>query len=66
MTIENPRDAEGPQRKGTGIGLDNVRRRLEPLYGREAVLRQEARDGRFRVELEIPAEAEPLDRIVFS
>jgi two-component system, LytTR family, sensor histidine kinase AlgZ len=65
VTIENPVDADGPHRKGAGIGLANVRRRLDALYGREAVLRHQARGDRFRVELEIPAESEPLEKIVF-
>jgi LytS/YehU family sensor histidine kinase len=66
VTIENPRDSEGPQRKGTGIGLANVRRRLDALYGRDAVLRHEGRGDTFRVELEIPADALPVDKVVFS
>jgi two-component system sensor histidine kinase AlgZ len=66
VTIENPVDADGPHRKGTGIGLANVRRRLDALYGREAVLRHQARGDSFRVELEIPADAEPLEKLVFS
>jgi two-component system, LytTR family, sensor histidine kinase AlgZ len=66
VTIENPCDADGPRRKGTGIGLANVRRRLDALYGREAVLRHEGRGDTFRIELEIPAEPTPLDKIVFS
>jgi two-component system, LytTR family, sensor histidine kinase AlgZ len=66
VTIENPLDADGPQRKGTGIGLANVRRRLDALYGREAVLRHQARGDSFRVELEIPADAEPLEKTVFT
>ncbi len=55
VVIDNPRDAESPRRKGTGIGMENVRRRLDALYGREAVLRHQANGDSFRVELEIPA-----------
>ncbi len=55
VAIDNPCDAEAPRRKGTGIGLANVRRRLEALYGREAVLRHRNDGASFRVELEIPA-----------
>jgi two-component system sensor histidine kinase AlgZ len=44
LAIENPRDAGAPARKGTGIGIENVRRRLETLYGNS-----------FRVELDLPA-----------
>jgi LytS/YehU family sensor histidine kinase len=39
ITITNPRDADSPGRKGTGIGLQNVHRRLLILHGDEAVVR---------------------------
>jgi two-component system, LytTR family, sensor histidine kinase AlgZ len=55
VTVENPRDATAPVRKGTGIGIENVRRRLETVYGRDAELRVRPRDDSFRVELELPA-----------
>jgi len=55
LSIENPRDAGAPARKGTGIGIENVRRRLETLYGREAELRLHPAGDSFRVELELPA-----------
>jgi two-component system, LytTR family, sensor histidine kinase AlgZ len=58
VTIENPRDADAPRRPGTGIGLENVRRRLETTYGRAAEMRARPDPGTFRVELEIPAEVE--------
>jgi len=57
VTIENPRDAGAPGGKGTGIGIENVRRRLETLYGREAELRLHPVGDSFRVELELPAGA---------
>ncbi len=31
VAVENPRDPEAPPRRGAGVGLDNVRRRLETL-----------------------------------
>src|SRR6266705_2438197 len=55
VVIENPRDPDTPSRKGTGIGLENVRRRLDAVYGREADLRVQADGGTFRVELSLPA-----------
>jgi len=55
LTIENPRDPDTPGRKGTGIGIENVRRRLEALYGRAAELRVVAGPATFRVELVLPA-----------
>ena len=56
VSIENPRDADAPRRPGTGIGLENVRRRLETTYGRAAEMRARPDPGSFRVELELPAE----------
>jgi hypothetical protein len=55
LAIENPCDADAPPRKGTGIGIENVRRRLETLYGREAELRLRPEGSSFRVEVELPA-----------
>ena len=57
LAIENPRDAGAPTRKGTGIGIENVRRRLETLYGREAALRLQSAGDSFQVELELPVAA---------
>jgi len=55
VVIENPRDPDTPGRKGTGIGIENVRRRLDAVYGREAELRLQVDAGTFRVELSLPA-----------
>ena len=58
VVIENPRDPDTPSRKGTGIGLENVRRRLDAVYGREADLRVKADGSTFRVELSLPTSAQ--------
>lgn len=55
VVITNPRDADSPGRRGTGIGLENVRRRLAALHGSEAELRALPSDDGFRVELRLPA-----------
>jgi LytS/YehU family sensor histidine kinase len=55
ITIQNPRDADAPGRKGTGIGLQNVQRRLLALHGDAADLRVLPGDSSFRVELRLPA-----------
>jgi two-component system sensor histidine kinase AlgZ len=55
IAITNPRDADAPRRPGTGIGLQNVRRRLAALHGDEGELRVLPADDVFRVELRLPA-----------
>ena len=55
IAITNPRDADAPTRSGTGIGLQNVKRRLAALHGQEAEVRVLPSDDAFRVELLIPA-----------
>jgi LytS/YehU family sensor histidine kinase len=56
IVIENPCDAEpgsAAARPG-GMGLDNVRNRLDAMFGREARMDARADAGMFRVELELP------------
>jgi hypothetical protein len=55
ISIVNPRDADTPGRKGAGIGLQNVRRRLFALHGDAAEMRVVPGDSSFRVELRLPA-----------
>jgi LytS/YehU family sensor histidine kinase len=60
LAIENTFDADStPMRKG-GLGLKNVRERLEARYGNEASMRVSAEDARFRVELSFPGDAEEV------
>ena len=54
VTIDNPCDADRPAGRGTGLGLRNVRERLETVYGDAALLRAEETDGRFVVRVEMP------------
>ena len=54
IAVENPRDAEAPGRKGAGIGLENVRRRLRALHAEAADVRVVETDASFRVELRLP------------
>ena len=54
IVITNPRDADAPGRRGTGIGLQNVKRRLAALHGSEAELQSTATEDAFRVELRLP------------
>lgn len=52
--IENPCDPDRPRRRGAGVGLDNVRRRLETAFGAEAAAQSGERDGVFKVDLVMP------------
>jgi hypothetical protein len=54
VTVDNPCDADRPAGRGTGLGLRNVRARLESLYGNDALLRTDEAEGRFVVRLEMP------------
>ena len=55
VAIENPVDDDAPSRRGGGLGLDNVRRRLEALGTGAADLAVTREPGRFRVTLSLPA-----------
>jgi two-component system sensor histidine kinase AlgZ len=60
LAIENTFDPEStPTRKG-GLGLKNVRDRLEGRYGKEANMRVSAENGKFRVELSFPSHADEV------
>lgn len=55
VTVENPVSPVANLRPGAGLGLANVRRRLAAHYAEEAVLEARPADGKFRVELRLPA-----------
>jgi LytS/YehU family sensor histidine kinase len=55
VVVENPVDADAPSRRGEGVGLENVRRRLEVFGARDAQLSAALTGGRFRVTLTLPA-----------
>jgi hypothetical protein len=55
LVVENPVDADAPDRRGQGVGLENVRRRLEVFGAREAQLHSARKGERFRVTLMLPA-----------
>jgi two-component system, LytTR family, sensor histidine kinase AlgZ len=56
IVIENPRDMDVPAPKRRGLGLDNVRQRLAAVFGKAATMDTSAEGGRFRVELDLPAD----------
>jgi LytS/YehU family sensor histidine kinase len=56
ILVENDRDEEAPVRKRNGVGLKNVRSRLEARYGKEATFRADTDEDKFRVTMSLPAE----------
>jgi hypothetical protein len=60
ISVENDVDPEAPCVKGTGLGLENVRRRLAAAYGIEASVHWGCEGNRFRVELALPADTGEL------
>jgi len=56
IEVENNFDPEMPRRRGTGVGLANVRQRLAARYGERARFDVRAEGERFRVTLALPAE----------
>jgi len=59
IVVENPRDPDARGRKGTGLGLDIVRRRLRAAFGDDASMQVEAGDAHYRVVVTVPAESAP-------
>ena len=55
--IENPFDPESPSTRKNGIGLANVRNRLEARYGNAARLEIQVEKDRYRVTLSLPCVA---------
>ena len=55
IAVENPVDADAPTQRGSGLGLENVRRRLEAFGARDARLDAVREPERFRVTLTLPA-----------
>jgi two-component system, LytTR family, sensor histidine kinase AlgZ len=62
LSVENSFDPEVTAASRGGLGLRNVRQRLEARYGKEASMRVSAENGKFRVELSFPADAEEVRR----
>lgn len=61
ITTQNPYDpATSQPRKGTGFGLDSVRRRLYLLYARQDLLSIEQQDHQFMTTIKIPQHYEKM------
>ena len=54
ITIENSYDPDTPSSLKTGLGLDNVRRRLHTRYGNQASVNVTTDASRFSVQLRLP------------
>lgn len=55
ISVENRCDPDRPSRSGTGIGLENTRRRVQTFYGGNANIEVLAEPERFRVAMTLPA-----------
>jgi LytS/YehU family sensor histidine kinase len=56
LVVENSLDPDAPSSRKGGLGLSNVRQRLETRYGKDATLRATGEDESFRVAISMPAE----------
>jgi two-component system, LytTR family, sensor histidine kinase AlgZ len=54
VSVENGFDPESPSSRRNGLGLRNVRTRLERRFGGSARLKAGARENRFRAEFTVP------------
>jgi LytS/YehU family sensor histidine kinase len=54
LIVENPCDPDRPPSRGTGVGLVNVRSRVETLCGHRASVDVNATDEKFRVSILLP------------
>jgi two-component system sensor histidine kinase AlgZ len=58
IRIENTFDKDAARRRRGGVGMANVRKRLEVCYGGAATVDVREEEDRFRVDLLLPAETE--------
>jgi two-component system, LytTR family, sensor histidine kinase AlgZ len=56
IVVENQWDSEAPKKRRTGLGLENVRRRLATAFGGRASMDVASDGDTFRVMLSLPAE----------
>jgi two-component system sensor histidine kinase AlgZ len=59
LVVENPFDPEAPKSRGAGVGINNVRARIDTLYGHRASIEVENMNQHFRVTLLMPATPMP-------
>jgi hypothetical protein len=58
ITVENSFDPDAPPRRKSGVGLVNVRQRLQARYGNQASFAVTTEADRYRVALTLPTESE--------
>jgi two-component system sensor histidine kinase AlgZ len=56
IVVENSFDPDSPAPLKTGLGLDNIRQRLDTRYGLEASISVHTEGNRFQVSLRLPAQ----------
>jgi len=59
LTVENPVDPDAPEPQGLGMGLRQVKQRLQGRFGSQAWVEAGLRDGLHRVDLRFPVEKTP-------
>jgi two-component system sensor histidine kinase AlgZ len=60
IQVENSFDPEAPARRKSGVGLANVRRRIDTRYGNNASFSVEKNGERFHVGMLLPVEKKPV------
>ena len=60
--VENPVDLEGAKKSGAGVGLANVRQRLDNVFGNEARLRCGRSGETYRAEVVIPVSEDGIEK----
>jgi Histidine kinase len=55
LSVENPFDTDAPPSRGAGVGINNVRARIDTLYGNRASIEIDNSQQRFKVTILMPA-----------
>jgi hypothetical protein len=62
IEVRNNFDSDAPRKRGAGIGLKNVRGRLDTTYGDDSRLDVRADEGEFQVVIELPIEMKAVSQ----
>jgi LytS/YehU family sensor histidine kinase len=55
ITVENPIEADVPEKKGAGMGIDIVRKRLQAVYGSDGDVKTSVSNAVFQVIIFLPS-----------